>query len=225
MKYLLFLLFFISLGAYSQILVDDPTNFNSASQGDLYIDNDNVYYIGLENGALKEIGIITQKGTANGQILAWNDVSGKWELNRVSSTIILNRQGGNNILPTATNTYFDFPINSNHIQVNQGSTYSVTGNGEIQINEDGLYQLSASLSTNNLPAGGTKFILGVFLNGTLIGYLSRGFVTLPSQDFWGTSGTLSYVLSAQDRVRFRYVLNAGGATLNAVFINASISKL
>ncbi|MDN3205826.1 hypothetical protein [Algoriphagus sediminis] len=148
-----------------------------------------------------------------------------WKPNRVSSTIILNREGGNNILPTATNTYFDFPINSSHVQVNQGSTYSVTGNGEIRINEDGIYQLSASLSTSNLPAGNTKFILGVFLNGTLIGYLSRGFVTLPGRDFWGASGTLSYVLSAEDRVRFRYVLNAGGATLNAVFVNASITKL
>jgi len=148
-----------------------------------------------------------------------------WKPSSISSTIILNREGGNNILPTATNTYFDFPINSSHVQVNQGSTYSVTGNGEIQINEDGVYQLSASLSSTNLPAGGTKFILGVFLNGNLIGYLSRGFVNLPSRDFWGTSGTLSYVFSAQDRVRFRYVLNANGATLNAAFINASITKL
>ncbi len=79
MKYLLLLLFLIPLGAYSQILVPDPPNFTSASQGDLYIDNDGIYYIGLQDGSLKEIGIVTQKGTSDGQTLAWNPSTGTWE--------------------------------------------------------------------------------------------------------------------------------------------------
>ena len=140
-------------------------------------------------------------------------------------SIILNRNGGSGILTTANNTYFDMPINASHIQANEGGLFTVIGTGEIEVAQDGLYALSASLSSSNMPAGNTKYILAARRNGTLIGYLSRGFVTLPSRDYWGTSGTISYALNAGDRINFQYVINAGGSSLNAVFTNASITKL
>ncbi len=140
-------------------------------------------------------------------------------------SIILNRNGGSGILSTANNTYFDMPINASHIQANEGGLFTVIGTGEIEVAQDGLYTLSASLSSSNMPAGNTKYILAARRNGTLIGYLSRGFVTLPSRDYWGTSGTISYALNAGDRINFQYVINAGGSSLNAVFTNASITKL
>ena len=140
-------------------------------------------------------------------------------------TIVLNRNGGNGILPTATNTYFDLPLTSAHIQTNDQDLFTVVGNSEIRIEQDGVYALSASLSTSNMPAGNTKYILAARQNGNLIGYLSRGFVTLPSRDYWGSSGTISYSFNANDIINFQYVLNAGGQNLNAVFTNASITKL
>lgn len=148
-----------------------------------------------------------------------------WSSNTTAATIILNRNNGGAILTNATNTYFDFPIDATHIQANEGGIFTVVGTGEIQVNQDGLYLLSAAMSTSNMPAGGTKYILAARRNGALIGYLSRGFVTLPSQDFWGSSGNLMYQLSAGDIINFQYVLNAGGTPLNAVFTNAAITKL
>lgn len=145
----------------------------------------------------------------------------------VSRTIVLNRLGtGNNtLLPNATNTYFDFPLDATHTQVNTGSNYTVVGNGEIRVLTDGVYLLSASLSTNNMPSGGIKYIIGAFVNGSLIGYLTRGFVTLPSTDWWGGSGVLMYNLQANDVVNMRYVLNNNGNALSARYVNIGITKI
>lgn len=47
-------------GVYSQIAIDtaDIPTFNSAAEGDLYIDENNAYYIGQQDGSLKLIGNI-----------------------------------------------------------------------------------------------------------------------------------------------------------------------
>jgi hypothetical protein len=55
------------------------SGFSSASQGDLYLDDNGVYYIGLETGALKEIGIVTKQGTQDGQILKWDTSNLIWQ--------------------------------------------------------------------------------------------------------------------------------------------------
>lgn len=140
-------------------------------------------------------------------------------------SIILNRNGGSGILTTADNTYFDMPINASHIQANEGGLFTVVGTGQIRIEQNGIYALSASLSTSNMPVGNTKYILAARRNNSLIGYLSRGSVTLTGQDYWGASGTITYALNAGDVINFQYVINAGGSSLNAVFTNASITKL
>ena len=140
-------------------------------------------------------------------------------------SIILNRNGGSGILTTANNTYFDMPITTSHIQANEVSLFTVVGTGKIRIEQDGIYALSASLSTSNMPLGNTKYILAARRGNSLIGYLSRGSVTLPSQDYWGTSGTITYALNAGEVINFQYVINAGGSSLNAVFTNVSITKL
>jgi len=211
------ILLFITLFTVGVIKAQTPDaalllKLNEASTSDL----DNI------NGA--ESGMLAYDSTLQ-TIKVHNGTNWVTTGEKTSGTIILNRNGGNGILPTATNTYFDMPINASHIQANEGGLFTVIGTGEIRIAQDGLYALSASLSTSNMPAGNTKYILAARRNGTLIGYLSRGFVTLPSRDFWGSSGTISYALSAGDVINFQYVLNAGGASLNAVFTNASITKL
>ena len=75
-----------------------------------------------------------------------------------------------------------------------------------------------------MPSGNTKFIWGLFTNGARHGYLSIGSSSLPSRDFWGTTGVIMYALNANDAVSIEYVLNAGG-TLNANFSNIGITKL
>ncbi len=144
-------------------------------------------------------------------------------------TLVLDRTGGYT-LATTNNTYFDFPLNATHVQTIDSDTFEVTGDGTIRILADGVYMISAELSTSNMPAGTTKYIIAAFLNGTanpgdIMGYLNRGFVTLPSQDWWGATGVLMYTLSQNDIIRLRYVLNAGGANLTGRFINIGITKV
>lgn len=138
-------------------------------------------------------------------------------------SVILNREGGYT-LPNATNVYFDFPINANHIQSIDTDVFEIIGDGEIRVLESGVYLISAELSTSNLPSGDIKYILGAFRNGTLIGYLTRGSVNLPNTDWWGASGVLMYNFTANDEIRIRYVLNAG-QTLTGRFINIGITKM
>ncbi len=145
----------------------------------------------------------------------------------ISRSIVLNRSltGNNGLLVNATNTYFDFPLDLAHQQVNTGNTFEALGNGEVRVETAGVYLLSASLSTSNMPAGDTKYIIGAFLNDNLIGYLTRGFASLPNTDWWGASGILIYNLNANDRVKFRYVINNNGTPLHARFLNIGITKI
>ena len=74
-----------------------------------------------------------------------------------------------------------------------------------------------------------KYVLGVFLNGTananIIGFLTRGFVSVPDDgEFWGTSGVLTYKLSANDVIRVRYRIDAGG-DIDGWFTNIGMTKM
>ncbi|MFS4466408.1 hypothetical protein [Maribacter sp. 2210JD10-5] len=140
-----------------------------------------------------------------------------------SRTVILNASGGS--LPTATNTFFNLPLDATDIQYINSNYFNVTGTSKVTILKQGNYMISGEISTTNMPSGDTKFILAVFINGIRRGYLSRGFASLPGQDFWGTTGVLMYALNANDVVGIQYVLNAGGTTLNANFSNIGITKL
>lgn len=144
-----------------------------------------------------------------------------------SKTLVLNRaeNGNNNLIVNTTNQYFDFPVNASHELNNTGGIFQTIGNGRIRVNETGTYFMSAAFSVRDMPAGDTKYIIGVFINGDLIGYLTRGFASLPSRDWWGASGTIVYPLNANDEVRFRYVVNNSGNPLDVVFVNIGITQL
>ncbi|WP_422859371.1 hypothetical protein ACOKFD_19290 [Flagellimonas sp. S174] len=144
-----------------------------------------------------------------------------------SKTVVLNRasNGNNNLIVNSTNTYYDFPVNATNELSNTGGIYQTLGNGRIRVTETGTYFMSAAFSVRDMPSGDTKYIIGLFINGTLRGYLTRGFASLPNQDWWGTSGTIIYPLQANDEVRFRYVINNNGNALDAVFVNIGITQL
>lgn len=81
MKYfILYIAILLSFFSNAQELISSASvsTFNTAGQGDLYVDENNVYYIGLEDGGLKEIGIITERGTTDGQVLRWSTSQQNW---------------------------------------------------------------------------------------------------------------------------------------------------
>ncbi|MGJ8667426.1 MAG: hypothetical protein ACSHW7_13740 [Patiriisocius sp.] len=171
-------------------------------------------------------GAIVYNSSENSLFIRTNGV---WSslTNTNKGTLIVNKNysGGNNAILGGNNTYYEFPIGIADILVNDNALYTVTGNGTITVKESGNYLLSASFSSNNAPSGNSKYIIAVTINGTLIGYLSRGFTSLPSSDFWGTSGTLMYPITANQTVRFRYVFNNNNNPINAAFFNFGINKL
>ncbi len=114
-------------------------------------------------------------------------------------SVVLNRTSGYT-LPNSTNTYFDFPINNTHVQSLDSDVFTIVGNGRIKVLNSGVYMIAAELSTSNMPAGDTKYIIGAFRNNSLIGYLTRGSVDLPSQDWWGGTGILTYNLNKDDEI-------------------------
>lgn len=152
--------------------------------------------------------------------------NGTWQ-SLSNGSLVVNRSFGNsnNVITGDDNTYANFPIGATEVIATDVSLYDVTANGTVTVKASGVYQMSASFSTTNMPSGNKKYIIAVTKNGSLIGYLSRGFSSLPSQDYWGTSGTLMYPLAANDVLRFQYVLNNGGTNLNAKFFNFGVSKL
>ena len=78
-----------------------------------------------------------------------------------------------------------------------------------------------------MPAGDTKYILALFIDGQRKGYLSRGFIRLQVQAFWGTTGIIMYRVEKDDIITIEYVINLGATdpTLNANFLNIGITKL
>ena len=144
-----------------------------------------------------------------------------------NDVLLLNKEfiSGNNALYTATDTYYNLPVNSADILQNEPLTYNVTGNGTIKILKSGVYSIVASLSVSNLPAGNIKHIIAVYKNGVLYNYLARGIVNNIATDEFGFSGSTGITVNAGDILKIQYVLNNGGAVLDAKYINLGITRL
>lgn len=114
-----------------------PT-FNTAGQGDLYVDENDLYYIGLQDGSLKEIGIVTAEGTADGDILVWDNAAGKWVAEANFPQILVDvRRSTNYTAPTGNN--FNVLV-YNSASINVGSAYN-TGTGIFTAPDDGTYEI------------------------------------------------------------------------------------
>lgn len=144
-----------------------------------------------------------------------------------NASVVLNKlfASGNTVISTANNTYYNFPIGASEALSIDNAIYSIVSNGKIKVAESGIYMVTASFSIVNMPAGTRKFIIGVYQNGTLVGYLSRGTANLDVADEWGTSGSLSIPAVANDLIELKYVLNNSGANLEAKIFNIGITKL
>jgi hypothetical protein len=156
--------------------------------------------------------------------------NGGWSsLSLRNGTLSVNNSfsGNNNILSASNNTYYDFPIGAGagEIIAIDNSVYSVTGDGTVTILKTGNYLFTAALSPSNMPSGSTKYILAMEINGSLVAYLTRGYASLPSNDWWGASGNVIYPVTAGDVIKIRYVLNNGGIALHARIINFGMTLL
>lgn len=154
--------------------------------------------------------------------LGWENIS-----STANPTISINKNypGVDTVISTSDNNYTNFPIGSSETTSITSSVFTVTGNGQIRINEAGTFLMNAAFSVENVPSGNRKFVVGIFKNGTLVGYPTRGTIVLSSTDIWGSSGTLVENFAAGDIVSFRYVLNNGGTPLDALNFNIGMAKL
>lgn len=149
------------------------------------------------------------------------------QLNNTPS-IILNKTGGNLVLQE--DPPLPLPLNESNILHTASDYYEVGGsngaskNSTIKILRDGLYLVTAGMSTINLPTGAKKYKVLVYVNGALKSYLTSGYVSLDRNDYWGTSGNSVLLLKANDTVEIKYTLDGSG-TITAKFFNIGISKL
>ncbi|SCX78673.1 hypothetical protein [Flavobacterium caeni] len=142
-------------------------------------------------------------------------------------SVVLNKvfASGNTLVSTGNNTYYNFPLVAADALSIDSSLFTVTSAGKIKVTEAGVYMVTASFSVANMPSGTKKFIIGLYQNGSLVGYLSRGTATLDATDEWGTSGSLSVAASAGDNLELKYVLNNSGTALEAKIFNIGLTKL
>lgn len=155
--------------------------------------------------------------------------SGGWKnfFETSNASVVLNKvfTAGNSVVTTANNTYYNFPLAATDALSIDNAIYSVLSSGKIKVAEAGIYMVTASFSITNMPSGTKKYIIGLYQNNSLVGYLSRGTATLDAIDEWGTSGSLSIAANANDALELKYVLNNSGTNLDAKIFNIGITKL
>lgn len=154
-------------------------------------------------------------------------VSGSWVkyTHDEVATIIFNKHSGTF---SESSTPVLMPLNSSDVLFNSVGYYELDGppstNGTVTVLQDGMYIITAGISTGNLPTGAKKYSLLVYVNGTLVTHLTNGYVHLPSAGWWGASGNFPVLLQANDLVEVKYTLDGAGS-LNARFFNIAITKL
>jgi len=139
-------------------------------------------------------------------------------------------RGQNGVFTLAVDTYYQFPVTSSNITYVDSDYFTYVSTGKIRVLQAGIYNITAGISSSNLPAGERKYVIGVYKNNTLVGYLNRGVVDLPEADFWGVSGAFTGSFAANDEIDLRYVLNRDSTsstnqTAPIRFVNLSITKL
>ena len=154
-------------------------------------------------------------------------ISGSWtEYTPDELASIIFNKGSGSFSQSATPVLM--PLNNTNVLFNSVGYYELDGppstNGTVTVLHDGLYIITAGMSTINLPAGAKKYSLQVYVNGTLATYLTQGYVNLPSQGWWGASGNFPVLLQANDLVEVKYTLEGTGS-LNANFFQIAITKL
>ena len=142
-----------------------------------------------------------------------------------SLTMYKNLNGASLTTSSNTTNFDNFPLGTSEVTENDLDYFEVLGNGEIKILQAGSYLINASWATRNLEPGDVKYIFAVFINGTRTGYMTRGVVNLPSQDYFGASGTFQYVFAADDVIDISYYIGNSASSVNGDLLHIGIVKL
>ncbi|MGJ8548315.1 hypothetical protein [Winogradskyella wichelsiae] len=128
---------------------------------------------------------------------------------------------------TAGAAFYNFPLGTDDITENDTEYFNVVSDGEIEVLKAGSYLINASWAVRNLEAGNKKYILAIFQNGTRVGYMARGFSSLPSpsSDYFGASGTFQYVFDAGDIIDIQYYILSTSSTLRGDLMHIGMVKL
>ncbi|WP_051605386.1 hypothetical protein [Sediminibacter sp. Hel_I_10] len=147
-------------------------------------------------------------------------------------TLYRDLAGANNTITSSgsSSTFYNFPLGLAQVTEIDTDYFTVasgpSNNGKVTVLKDGSYSISASLSVQNLSQGTRKYILGVFRNGTRIGYLARGFATAPgTSEYFGASGTFQFKFNANDVVEIKYLIDNGANNLQGDLLHIGIVKL
>ena len=78
---LLIVMFLTTIVGFGQEVINstEVDSFNRAGEGDIYVDENNNYYIGISNRGLQPFGKVEVQGAQTGETLAWNATSSSWE--------------------------------------------------------------------------------------------------------------------------------------------------
>ncbi|MGB3605701.1 MAG: hypothetical protein WA775_14935 [Psychroserpens sp.] len=134
---------------------------------------------------------------------------------------------------TGDSTFRNFPIGAVASEVKEidSDYFTVLGDGRIQVLEAGSYSISASWAVRNLKIGTRKYIFAIFRGSERLGYLTRGFATIPDtvsggSDFFGASGTFQFRFNANDIIDVQYWINAGTpSAMDGDLLHIGIIKL
>ncbi len=137
-------------------------------------------------------------------------------------SIILSRSNGT--FSTSPTVAYSMILTASNVVSNSSAYFSVPSAATVKVSRGGVYLLSVSLATSNMPAGNRNYFLAAYKNGALIGYLSRSRLQNPTADYWGTTGTLMYPAEEGDEFSFKYFISHN-ANLNNVFQTICITKL
>ncbi|RZJ63289.1 MAG: hypothetical protein EOO50_17205 [Flavobacterium sp.] len=137
-------------------------------------------------------------------------------------TIILSKSGGT--FSTSSSTSYLMNLTAANALSTSSAYFTSPSAGTVSVSRNGVYLLSASLSTSNMPSGNRNFYLAAYLNGNLIGYLIKSRAQMTAVDYWGTTGTLMYPAQAGDVFTFKYFIDHNAA-LTSVFQTICITKL
>lgn len=226
----LVIIFILSIKTFSQLeegQVFTIPNVTEINMNALNPNEGSVVYNTDDDGIYKYNGTVWTKIDNSLQALVLNSDSGGPTMG--AETIIAN------------DNYNDFPLDGGDVQTIDNNIFQINGDGEIEVLEDGVYFITAGLSSDNsFPEDDyIKYAIAAFLNNEtgginqndLIGFFTRGYVDIPAQggdnEYWGGSGTLIYLLEANDviNVRYRFDVPDGNTTFTSWLINIGITKI
>jgi hypothetical protein len=147
-----------------------------------------------------------------------------WKNMLETDNSILNckKNGGN--LTVLNNTNYNFPLNNSHIKSQNSLTYEIISDGKIKIKENGVFIVNAEISVRDMPAGTRGYSITIYKNNLLVGVLNKNETTQVRNEFWGTSGVMTFNFSKDDIIDLKYSINHNGS-LNSIFTAFNFTKI